>query len=180
MKFNCLSLLLFVLFASCNNQEEKEYFPIKSFLQNELNQIDSLPLAIFKYTNRNNQTDTSIIEKKEFRDISMSLLNIDLLEEKTANDYKELVLEDTDIDNIAITYTTDKKQYPIKQIQINIKTGTSLVKNIYVERIDEINEVTILRKILWNIKNGVTITSIYYKDKIAQEQMTEKYSWSIE
>jgi hypothetical protein len=85
----------------------------------------------------------------------MSLLNIDLLEEKTANDYKELVLEDTDIDNIAITYTTDKKQYPIKQIQINIKTGTSLVKNIYVERIDELNEVTILRKILWNIKGSM-------------------------
>jgi hypothetical protein len=169
-----------VLFASCNNQEEKEYFPIKSFLQNELNQIDSLPLAIFKYTTRNNQTDTSIIEKKEFRDISMSLLNIDLLEEKTANDYKELVLEDTDIDNIAITYTTDKKQYPIKQIQINIKTGTNLVKNIYIERIDESNGITILRKILWNLKKGVTITSIYYKDKIAREQMTEKYSWSIE
>jgi hypothetical protein len=169
-----------VLFASCNNQEEKEFFPIKSFLQNELNQIDSLPLAIFKYTNRNNQTDTSIIEKKEFREISMSLLNIDLLEEKTANDYKELVLEDTDIDNIAITYTTDKKQYPIKQIQINIKTGTNLVKNIYIERIDESNGITILRKILWNLKKGVTITSIYYKDKIAREQMTEKYSWSIE
>jgi hypothetical protein len=169
-----------VLFASCNNQEEKEYFPIKSFIQNELNQIDSLPLAIFKYTNRNNQPDTSIIEKKEFRDISMSLLNIDLLEEKTANDYKELVLEDTDIDNIAITYTTDKKQYLIKQIQINIKTGTSLVKNIYIERIDESNGITILRKILWNLKKGVTITSIYYKDKIAREQMTEKYSWSIE
>jgi hypothetical protein len=110
----------------------------------------------------------------------MSLLNIDLLEEKTANDYKELVLEDTDIDNIAITYTTDKKQYPIKQIQINIKTGTNLVKNIYIERIDELNEITILRKILWNLKKGVTITSIYYKDKIAREQMTEKYSWSIE
>ncbi|MEN9371713.1 MAG: hypothetical protein RL152_996 [Bacteroidota bacterium] len=180
MKLACSTFLLFLLFASCNNQEEKEYFPFKSFLENELNQIDSLPIAIFKYTNRNNQTDTSIIEKKQFRDLAVSLLNIDLLESNTANAYKELVLEDTDIDNIAISYTTDEDQYPIKQLQLNIRPGTSLVKNVYVERIDQANEITILRKILWSTKKGVTVTSIYYKDKIAQEQLTEKYSWSIQ
>jgi hypothetical protein len=145
-----------------------------------LNQLDSLPIAIFKYTNRNNQTDTSIIEKKQFRDLAVSLLNIDLLESNTANAYKELVLEDTDIDNIAISYTTDEDQYPIKQLQLNIRPGTSLVKNVYVERIDQANEITILRKILWSTQKGVTVTSIYYKDKIAQEQLTEKYSWSIQ
>jgi hypothetical protein len=180
MKLACSTFLLFLLFTSCNNQEEKEYFPFKSFLENELNQIDSLPIAIFKYTNRNNQTDTSIIEKKQFRDLAVSLLNIDLLESNTANAYKELVLEDTDIDNIAISYSTDEDQYPIKQLQLNIRPGTSLVKNVYVERIDQANEITILRKILWSTKKGVTVTSIYYKDKIAQEQLTEKYSWSIQ
>lgn len=180
MKLACSTFLLFVLFASCKTQEEKEYFPFKSFLQNELNQIDSLPIAIFKYTNRNNQTDTSIIEKKQFRDLVVSLLNIDLLESNTANAYKELVLEDTDINNIAISYTTDEDQYPIKQLQLNIRPETSLVKNVYAERIDQANEITILRKILWSTKKGVTVTSIYYKDKIAQEQLTEKYSWSIQ
>ncbi|MEY3059386.1 MAG: hypothetical protein RL000_738 [Bacteroidota bacterium] len=180
MRVSYFTLLLSVLFASCNNQEVKEYFPFKSFLENELNQLDSLPVAIFKYTNRNNQPDTSIIEKKQFRDLAVSLLNIDLLESNTANAYKELVLEDTDIDNIAINYTTDEDQYPIKQLQLNIKPGTSMVKNVYAERIDQVNEITIIRKILWNTKKGVTITSIYYKDKIAQEWLTEKYSWSIQ
>ena len=102
------------------------------------------------------------------------------MEEKTTNAYKELVLEDTDIDNIAINYTTDKDQYPIKQLQLNIKPGTSLVKNFYVERVDQLNDVTIIRKILWNSKKGVSITSIYYKDKIVREQLTEKFSWSIQ
>lgn len=180
MKVTCFSFLFFVLLISCNDQEKKEYFPFKSYLENELNQIDSLPVAIFKYSNRNNQSDTSIIEKKQFRDLAVSLLSIDLLEEKTSNAYKELVLEDTDIDNIAINYTTDKNQFPIKQLQLNIKSGTSMVKNVYVERVDQLNEVTIIRKILWNSEKGVTITSIYYKDKIAREQITEKFSWSIQ
>jgi len=180
MKVVYSTFLLFVMLTSCNNQEKKEYFPFKSFLENELNQLDSLPVAIFKYSIRNNQTDTSIIEKKQFQDLTVSLLSLDLLEEKTTNAYKELVLEDTDIDNMAINYTTDKDQYPIKQLQLNIKPGTSLVKNFYVERVDQLNDVTIIRKILWNSKKGVSITSIYYKDKIVREQLTEKFSWSIQ
>lgn len=180
MKVACLSFLLFIAFSSCNNQDEKEFFPFKSFLENELNQIDSLPVAIFKFSNHDNLRDTTIIEKKQFRNLAISLLMLDLLDAETANAYKEIVLEDTDIDNIAINYTTDEDRYPIRQLQLNIRPGTNMVKNVYVERIDHVNEITILRKILWSTKGGVTVTSIYYKDKIAHEQLTEKYSWSIQ
>jgi hypothetical protein len=180
MKVNFLLLALITLLAACKTEKEKEYFPFQSFLQNELNQIDSLPIAIFKYSNRNNHTDTSIVEKKQFREITSALLNIDLLKEDNLDAYTELVLEDTDIDNINISYTTDNKKLPIKQLQLNIKPGTALVKSFYVERIDQINDLTILRKILWTSQKGVTITSLYYKNNKVKEQLTEKYSWSIQ
>jgi hypothetical protein len=179
MKVNFL-LLLLTLLAACETEKEKEYFPFQTFLQQELNQIDSLPVAIFKYSKRNDKTDTLIIEKKQFREITSALLNIDLLNKDNLDAYTELVLEDTDIDNINISYTTDNKKLPIKQLQLNIKPGTSLVKNFYVERMDQINDLNILRKILWTSQKGVTITSLYYQDNKLKEQLTEKYSWSIQ
>jgi hypothetical protein len=179
MKVNFL-LLLLTLLAACETAKEKEYFPFQTFLQQELNQIDSLPVAIFKYSKRNDKTDTVIIEKKQFREITSTLLNIDLLNKDNLDAYTELVLEDTDIDNINISYTTDDKKLPIKQLQLNIKPGTSLVKNFYVERMDQINDLNILRKILWTSQKGVTITSLYYQDNKLKEQLTEKYSWSIQ
>ena len=179
MKVNFL-LLLLTLLAACETEKEKEYFPFQTFLQQELNQIDSLPVAIFKYSKRNDKTDTVIIEKKQFRDITSALLNIDLLNKDNLDAYTELVSEDTDIDNINISYTTDNKKLPIKQLQLNIKPGTSLVKNFYVERMDQINDLNILRKILWTSQKGVTITSLYYQDNKLKEQLTEKYSWSIQ
>jgi len=179
MKVNFL-LLLLTLLAACETEKEKEYFPFQTFLQQELNQIDSLPVAIFKYSKRNDKTDTVIIEKKQFREITSALLNIDLLNKDNLDAYTELVLEDTDIDNINISYTTDNKKLPIKQLQLNIKPGTSLVKNFYVERMDQINDLNILRKILWTSQKGVTITSLYYQDNKLKEQLTEKYSWSIQ
>ena len=179
MKVNFL-LLLLTLLAACETEKQKEYFPFQTFLQQELNQIDSLPVAIFKYSKRNDKTDTIIIEKKQFREITSALLNIDLLNKDNLDAYTELVLEDTDIDNINISYTTDNKKLPIKQLQLNIKPGTSLVKNFYVERMDQINDLNILRKILWTSQKGVTITSLYYQDNKLKEQLTEKYSWSIQ
>jgi hypothetical protein len=179
MKVNFL-LLLLTLLAACETEKEKEYFPFQTFLQQELNQIDSLPVAIFKYSKRNDKTDTVIIEKKQFREITSTLLNIDLLNKDNLDAYTELVLEDTDIDNINISYSTDNKKLPIKQLQLNIKPGTSVVKNFYVERMDQINDLNILRKILWTSQKGVTITSLYYQDNKLKEHLTEKYSWSIQ
>lgn len=180
MKVHLLLLLLITLFTACQTEKEKEYFPFQSFLQQELKQIDSLPVAIFKYSKRNDQTDTSIVEKKQFREITNALLNIDLLNKDNLEAYTELVLEDTDIENVNISYTTDNKKLPIKQLQLNIKSGTAQVKNFYVERIDQINDLTILRKILWTSQKGIIITSLYYKDNKVKEQLTEKYSWSIQ
>ena len=177
-----LNLVFFAVYliTSCNTEQPKEYFPFKSFLTNELNELDSLPIAIYKYQTRNGKVDTSIIEKKQFREIATSLFELDLQEKKTIQAYKELVLEDTDIENIAIHYTTENQSFPIKQLQLNIKTGTSMVKNFYAERLDISGDIKIIRKILWSTKKGVSITSVYYKNNKIQESLTEKYSWSIE
>jgi hypothetical protein len=177
-----LNLVFFLIYllASCNTEQPKEYFPFKPFLTNELNEIDSLPIAIFKYQRRNGKADTSIIEKKQFREIATSLIGLDLQEKKTIEAYNELVLEDTDIENIAIHYTTENQDYPIKQLQLNIKSGTSYVKNFYAERLEFTEDIMIVRKILWSSKKGVSVTSIYYKNNKIQDTLTEKYSWSIE
>lgn len=181
MKFNLsLILFLYVFTCSCKQEEPKDFFPFKEYFTNEINTIDSLPIAIFKYTSFNNNTDTSIIEKKDFRELTVGLLSLDLQNEEIKKAYDEVVLDDVNTKNISISYTTEDKTQPIKLLQLNIKPGTTVVKNIYIERIDQANDVTILRKILWNTQKGVTISSIYYKANKIQESLTEKYSWSIQ
>ena len=177
-------LFLFISFGlalvGCNSAAPKSYFPFQSFLETELKNIDSLPVAIFKYHTTNGKTDTTIIEKKEFGDIARGLLFIDLQNEKINTHYKELVLEDTDIKNISINYTTQNEALPIKSIQINTTTGTTQVRSIYVERTDAIDETIIIRKMLWKTGKGMLINSSYYKNKQLLNNITEKFSWSIE
>ena len=108
------------------------------------------------------------------------MLFIDLQNENINKHYKELVLEDTDIKNISINYTTQNEVFPIKTIQINTTTGTTEVRSIYVERTETIDETLIIRKILWKSGKGVLINSDYYKNKQLLNNITEKFSWSIE
>ena len=179
-----ISLFLFISFGiglvGCSSAPPKNYFPFHSFLETELKNIDSLPIAIFKYHTANGKTDSTIIEKKEFGKIAKGLLFIDLQDEKINKHYKELVLEDTDIKNISINYTTQNEALPIKSIQINTTTGTTEVRSIYVERTDSIDETIIIRKILWKSGKGMLINSAYYKNKQLVKNITEKFSWSIE
>lgn len=177
-------VFLFISFGlaavGCNSAPPKSYFPFSSFLETELKNIDSLPVAIFKYHTSNGKTDTIIIEKKEFGKIARGLLFIDLQNEKVSTHYKELVLKDTDIQNISINYTSQNEAFPIKSIQINSTTGTTQVRNFYVERTDAFDETTVIRKILWTTSKGMLINSAYYKNKQLLNKITEKYSWSIE
>jgi hypothetical protein len=164
----------------CNTEKPKTYFPFQTFLEQELHLIDSLPVAIFKYQTKAEKTDTSIIEKAQFKEIAKGLLFLDLQEKETYKNYQELVLEDTDIKNISISYTTENETLPIKKLQLNIRTGTSAVRNFYVERTDLVDGITISRKILWNAGKGMVVNSIYFKNNKVQYTSSEKFSWSID
>ncbi len=110
-----LSLFLFISFVvgsvGCSSAPPKNYFPFQSFLETELKNIDSLPIAIFKYHTANGKTDSTIIEKKEFREIAKGLLFIDLQNENITKHYKELVLEDTDIKTYQLTIQPKMKLF---------------------------------------------------------------------
>jgi len=66
-------LLLLFFFACSDSTEEKNHFPITAFLEDELAQIDSLPVAIIHTKETNGLSDTSVMDKKEFRALALQL-----------------------------------------------------------------------------------------------------------
>src|SRR5271170_348021 len=75
---------MFILLAACKNQEKantpatgivkKNYFPVADFIKSEIHYVDSLPLAIIKYTIQNNQTDSAFIKTDEFNQLAQEFL----------------------------------------------------------------------------------------------------------
>lgn len=176
LAFLCLAIV------SCEGtkleNEKKQYYPIDAFLERELSIIDSMPIAILKYHQEDQKSDTSIVEKKEFREIVRGLLLNELTNSASLNDYEETVLEDIQLDDIIIGYSTEKKNKAIKKIELHVRPGSSKIKSLYAERYDEIGNTQIVRKLLWTSNKQLLVASTFYSKIGPQKNITDRFNWS--
>ncbi len=59
-------------------QKEKSYFPVVDFIRSEIRYVDSLPVAIIKYTTQNGITDSTIINVDQFHRLAEEFIPADL------------------------------------------------------------------------------------------------------
>jgi len=172
-------LLLLFFFACSDSTEEKNHFPITAFLEDELAQIDSLPVAIIHTKETNGLSDTSVMDKKEFRALALQLIGIDFKEKKYKNNYQEIVLEDVALDNISIGYTAKDPVLPIRKIELNIDASSNKIKSIFAERQEKEKENLLIRKILWTSATELMVNTSVYKEGQLLNNLTERYNWAI-
>lgn len=180
-KFLICLIIVPILLLSCNqeNKEKQQYFPVNAFLNQQLNELDSTPIAILKFHNEGNKFDTSIVDKKEFRKIVNGLLISTLKDAEAMNNYHEEVIEDIQLNDIAITYTTEKETNPINKIELHISPTTTLLKSLYVERFEKIEAVQIKRKILWTTGKQLLVASTYYRKDTQPKYIIERFNWDL-
>jgi hypothetical protein len=171
-------LLLFVYVVSCS-EKQKEYYPVLLSIEEDLQKLDSLPLAITRIRTQSNQKDTTLVEVEELRKLSSDLLQLDW-DKSNQNKYDEFILNDPSSSNTSFTYSAkESAQVPIKKIQINFKPETTTPKSLYAERIDISGEISIMRKILWTKGSSFSITSSYYRKGVLIETSVDQFNWGI-
>lgn len=186
---NVKSLLpacLIIMLASCSGnkekkfeQQDKSFYPIGSFIRTELNMVDSLPIAVFKYTTRDQKADTQLITKPDFRKVAESFLTPDITVDPLKKKYKETVFMDATINTVTFSYVTDDASAEIRKIDVFINPETDKVKNIYVEKMIRGGDSSITQKMIWIAgKHFQVSTLVTHKDK-AEESLQEKYSWDM-
>lgn len=172
-------LVLASIFACSNSSEEKTHFPITAFLKEELGRIDSLPIAIILTRENKGNLDTIVVDKKDFRSLSMALMGIDLQENKHRKNYQEIVLEDVQLGNITISYTTENTDLPIRKIELNIDASSNKIKSIFAERQDREGKNILIRKLLWTAATELMVNTSHYQDGQLLDNLTERYNWAI-
>lgn len=172
--------LLFLCSVSCSHStEEKNHFPITAFLEEELAEIDSLPIAIILNREANGQSDTSLVDKMKFRAMALQLIGIDFQEKKYKNNYQELVLEDAALGNISISYTTKDRELPIKKIELNVDASSNKIKSIFAERKEAEGEQLLVKKILWTADTELMVNTSFYEKGQLLNNITERYNWAV-
>lgn len=175
-------LMLFTAFlalASCNSSGDetngdvdKTFFPIEGNIKAELNALDSMPVAVNRYSTRDGRTDTSVISKEDFRAIAATLYTPDIASPELKKYFKEAVFYDKTTEALTMSYTTASEKPEIRKIEVNMNPATDKVRSIYVEKQD----AAALRKMIWTSGRNLQVITV---PADGSSETIDKYEWGM-
>lgn len=160
-------------------QKDKNFYPIASFIESELFLVDSLPLAVFKYTIDETGTDTQLVAKPDFRKIAETFMSPDITIEPLKEKYTETVFMDETINTVTFSYSTEDTTAEIRKIDVFINPENDRVKNIYVEKINRGSDSIIIRKMIWTAGKHFQVSTVVSKSGMPDKNLQEKYTWDF-
>jgi hypothetical protein len=164
---------------SSENDEDKAFFPIAGNINAELNEIDSLPIGIIKYTQLEGRSDTSVAAKQELRQVAQWMISPDISSPGMKELFQEDVLFDKTIGILTMSYTTRSDDPPVRKIEVRVDPETEKIRSIFVERLDTSSDTLYNRKLVWVTgKSLQVITSINLPGE-PETIKTEKYTWGM-
>lgn len=163
-KWSLAGFLFFLL--ACNNEPEKEspaYFPVVSFINDQMHHVDSLQLPVQKLTTVNNQTDTALIDIVEFKRLALDFTRPDINDPALNKDYTENSFADQTINSVTLTYSAKKKELPLQRLDVILHPDPVLddrVQSIYMEKGEQVKDTTISKKLYWKANQNFQIITI--------------------
>lgn len=157
---------------------DKEYYPITAYIQSQLRWLDSVPLAVIKYTTINRQTDTSIIEKENFNTIAGKLFSPDISDSPLKDQYNEVSFIDESLGTVSLTYAATNDSALVRKADVLLTQSNTTVSTIYIEKIYRATDSTVTQKILWTANKSCLVTTITRRTGIPEKVAEEKYVWN--
>lgn len=167
-----LSLLVIVAALGCGQAKQSadkketkqpDIFPITSFIEGQIHQVDSFQLPTVKYITVNGKSDSSLISLNEFRAMAQEFVRPDINSPDVSKWYKENNFADQTIKAVTLNYTTDNKNLEIQRVDVVISASAVVndkVRSIFMEKQRMSNDTAILKKLYWRTdKNFQIITS---------------------
>ena len=155
----------------------KAFYPVGNFIRSQLIYLDSVPLAILKYTTINHVTDTSIAEKKDFKAVAAAFMTPDISSPEIVPQYEETSFIDATLGTITLTYAPRNEKAVIRKADILLKQENTAAKTIYIEKCFTGADSTVTQKMLWTANRNCQIITLVQKEGQPEDIMLERYVW---
>jgi hypothetical protein len=139
------------------------FLPVADYLRAEISYVDSTPLAIRKYTTRDNQKDSSFIQQEEFNRLSKEFLTPELAADSFFQNFSENSFLDKTTGYLSFTYSTRNKALPLQRVDVLAAPGVDMdkVKSIYLEKVFPAGDTIVVKKMFWQTgRSFLILTSL--------------------
>lgn len=185
LKFS-LSIILLLSFIGCNQKEksnEEKFFPVLSFIQSQVADIDTSLYTIRKLVVIDSlRTDTFYIPREEFRESAKDFLSIpDLSSSKYEHRYTEEKQFDETMNRVILTYTPfkpEKEEIQRQEVLIKPDPSGDKITNIIINRFINTKDSSIQKRLLWKVDESFQVITIKQLNGQPETTSTVKVVWN--
>lgn len=186
MKSLVYSLLLLCIISSCREKKKEkkdtsEYFPILSYLQSQVKQLDTSLYRFTKVESEGNRSDTVIINRGDIRKYASDFLSIpDIKIQDIGSDYKASNIYDSAMGIVVMSYLGEDEDLEVTRQEVQIIPsfgGNDQVKTIYIDKTMEDDGTIIEKKMIWEVNRYFHIRTITQKKKAAEKIHDLRIFW---
>jgi hypothetical protein len=186
MKKLLFAVVVFTALPACkDNEEEKDsisILPAKSFIQNQVAHVDTSLYRIVLLTYADSTVDTSYVKREDFRKLADEFFQMpDLTEKKFRNKYEKTENFDPQLGLALFSYSPKKGGMEIIRQEISVEPlegQDSKVKTVYVERITETKDSSVLNKLYWQMDEYFQVIKIVQKKDHPEKITRYKVAWN--
>lgn len=179
--------LLFLL-SSCGNKqfgdksnrvdESSVYYPINSYIRQQIKDVDSTPYFLYRLTTVENKKDSAIISRATFDEEMKPFLLPQLEDDSFRKDFIESAFDDESTGSITLTYTPKNKDNPVQNASVLLDKDNQQVKWIFVNALVSRGGSTVIQRIGWKGNKSCYLnTSVSRKNK-PQTQRQLQFVWN--
>jgi hypothetical protein len=185
--FVATGVLILILFACKQKKTEdknESFFPVLSFLQSQVADIDTSLYSIMKIVYIDSlHSDTSWVNREEFRGLAKDFLAIpDIASKKYKKLYAEEKLYDESMNRVILSYIpikSDKAEIQKQEILItpDVAIGDK-VSSIIIDLVVSNKDGSLQKKMLWRVDQSFQVTTISQKPGEPEIISTLKVTWN--
>ncbi len=164
-----LILILFACKQKKNEDKSETFFPVLSFLQSQVADIDTSLYPIKKIVYIDSlHSDTSWVKREEFRELAKDFLAIpDIAGKKYKKLYSEEKLYDESMNRVILSYKPIKPDNAeIQKQEILITPDVAIgdkVSSIIIDQVVSNKDGSVQKKMLWRVDQSFQVTTISQK-----------------
>ena len=177
-------MLLFACNQKKSPDKSESFFPVMSFLQSQVADIDTSLYPIKKIVFADSlHSDTIWVKREEFRGLAKDFLDIpDISDKKYKKLYTEEKMFDESLNRVILSYKPadpDKAEIQKEEILItpNAATGDK-VSSIIIDWLVANKEGSMQKKMLWLVDQSFEVTTISQKPGEPETTSTLKVTWN--
>ncbi len=179
-----LSIFCLLTFCSCNQKDKNvsgKFFPAISFIKSQVTHVDSSFYNIIKIVIMDGKTDTSFVNREEFRNLAIDFLKLpDISDKKLSKSYKEEKMFDQSLNRVVFTYTALKEGLEIQKLDVVIipDAGGDKVSNIIISSGMTDKAAVINKNLLWQVDKSFQVVKIIQEENKPEKTIITKVVWN--